>query len=100
MEKNNQEDFNNIKREITTNIVLSSPYFQRYFIIYSFSTKTIVSSVLTQKNTKGVEIPINFMRKSLHDYELRYSELEKQPLALVKVMEHFQMYIFNSHVIS
>jgi hypothetical protein len=30
-----QEDFNNIKREITTNLVLISPYFQMDFIIYS-----------------------------------------------------------------
>jgi len=39
------------------------------------------------------------MSKTLHDYELRYSKLEKQALALVKVVAHFQMYILNSHVI-
>jgi hypothetical protein len=40
------------------------------------------------------------MRKTLHDYELRYSELEKQALALVKEVAHFQTYILNSHVIA
>jgi hypothetical protein len=40
------------------------------------------------------------MRKTLHDYELRYSELEKQALSLVKVVAHFQSYILNSHVIA
>jgi hypothetical protein len=40
------------------------------------------------------------MRKTLHDYELRYSELEKQALALVKFVAHFQTYILNSHVIA
>jgi hypothetical protein len=40
------------------------------------------------------------MRKTLHDYELRYSELEKKYLALVKEVAHFQTYILNSHVIS
>jgi hypothetical protein len=97
---NTQEAFNNIKREITTTPVLISPEFQRDFIIYSFATETIVASVLTQKNTKGEELPINFMRKTLHDYELRYSELEKQALSLVKAVAHFQTYILNSHVIS
>jgi ribonuclease HI len=95
-----QEAFNNIKGEITTAPVLISPDFQRDFIIYSFSTETVVASVLTQKNTKGEELPISFMRKTLHDYELRYSELEKKALALVKVVAHFQTYILNSHVIS
>jgi hypothetical protein len=40
------------------------------------------------------------MRKTLHDYELRYLELEKQALTLVKVVVHFQTYILNSHVIA
>jgi hypothetical protein len=68
-----QEDFNNIKKEITTAPVLISPDFQRDFIIYSFTTKMVVASVLTQRNAKGEEFPISFMRKTLHDYELRYS---------------------------
>ena len=97
---NTQEALNNIKGEITTTIVIISPYFQRDFIIYSFSTETIVASVLTQKNTEGEEVPIRFMRKTLHDYELRYSELEKQALALVKEVAHFRTYILNSYVIA
>jgi hypothetical protein len=95
-----QEAFNNIKGAITTTPILISPYFQRDFIIYSFSTEAVVASVLTQKNSNGEELPISFMRKTLHDYELRYSELEKQDLALVKVVAHFQTYILNSHVIA
>jgi hypothetical protein len=48
-----QNAFNNIKREITIALVMIISYFQRYFIIYSFATEMIVSSVLTQRNTKG-----------------------------------------------
>jgi hypothetical protein len=40
------------------------------------------------------------MSKTLHDYELRYSKLEKQALSLVKYLAHFRIYILNSHVIS
>jgi hypothetical protein len=39
------------------------------------------------------------MRKTLLDYELRYSELEKKSLALVNAVVHFQTYILNSLVI-
>jgi hypothetical protein len=95
-----QEYFNNIKKEITTTPVLISPYFQRDFIIYSFSTEIVVASILTQRNTKGDELSISFMRKTLHDYELRYSKLEKQALSLVKAVAHFQTYILNSHAIA
>jgi hypothetical protein len=95
-----QEAFNNIKRSIITTPILISLDFQRYFIIYSFAIETVVASIL-QKNVKGEELPISFMRKNLHEYELRYSKvLEKQALSLVKVVAHFHMYILNSHVIS
>jgi hypothetical protein len=95
-----KEAFNSMKEEITTTPVLISSYFQRDFIIYSFATETVVASILTQKNIKGEELPIIFMRKTLHDYELRYSKLEKQALALVREVTHFWTYILNSHVIS
>ena len=87
--KDTHEYFRNIKKEITTPPVLISPYFQRDFIIYSFATEIAMASVLTQRNTKGDEFPISFMRKNLHDYELRYSELGKQSLSLVKEVAHF-----------
>jgi hypothetical protein len=91
--------FKNIKGAITIALFLISPNFQRDFIIYSFATDTVVVSVLTHKNIKGEELPISFMGKTLHDYELRYPKLEKKALDLVKAVAHFQMYILNSHVI-
>jgi hypothetical protein len=94
-----QGAFNNIKREITIALVLISPNFQRDFIIYSFAIEIVVASILTERNTKGEELSISFMRKTLHDYELRYLELEKQSLSLVKAVAHFHNnYILNSHV--
>jgi hypothetical protein len=95
-----QEDFNNIKNAITTTLVLINTNFQRDFIIYSFATETVVAFVLTQKNAKGEELPISFMRNILHDYELRYSKLDNQALSLVKAVAHLQTYILNSHVIA
>jgi len=95
-----QEDFNNIKKEITTAPFLFSLDFQRDFFVYSFAIEMVVASILTQRNTKGEELPISFMRKTLHDYELRYSKLDKQFLSLVKAVVHFQTYILNSHVMA
>ena len=38
------------------------------------------------------------MSKELHDYELKYSYLEKQAYALVKEVGNFWTYILNSPV--
>jgi len=75
------------------------PYFNKYFIIHYFSSKEIVASILTQRNLRGEELPISFVRKNLHDYELRYSEIQKQDLSLVKAVAHFIKNILTSHVI-
>jgi hypothetical protein len=40
------------------------------------------------------------MRKTLHDYELKYLEIEKQDLSLVKEVAHFRTYIMSSHIIA
>jgi hypothetical protein len=95
-----QRAFTKIKHAITSAPVLVSPNFDQDFIIYSFASEETIASILTQRNLKGEELPISFMSKTLHDYELRYSEIEKQALSLVKVVAHFRTYILSSHVIA
>jgi hypothetical protein len=60
----------------------------------------MVASILTKRNTKGDKLPISFMSKTIHDYELRYSKIEKQSLYILKEVVHFQTYILNCHVIA
>jgi hypothetical protein len=69
-------------------------------MIYYFASDETIASILTQINLKGKELPISFMSKNLHDYELKYLEIEKQALSLFKSMAHFRTYILSSHVIS
>jgi hypothetical protein len=40
------------------------------------------------------------MNKTMHDYELKYSDIENQELSLVKEVAHFRTYILSSHVIA
>ena len=75
--------------------MLVSHDFSKHFIIYSFASEDTIASVLIQKNQDGNELPISFISKELHDYELKYSSLEKKVYALVKEVGHFQTYILN-----
>ena len=54
--------------------------------------------MLTQNNFKGEELPISFMSKKLHDYELWYSSLEKKALSLVKDISYFRPYILSNPI--
>lgn len=40
------------------------------------------------------------MSKELHDYELKYSSLDKKAYALVKEVGHFWTYILNSPIVA
>lgn len=93
-----QRAFTNIKATIISSLVLVSPNFDNIFIMYSFSSKDTITVMLTEKNSKGEEFPISFMRKELHDYELRCSHLGKQYFALIRVVSHFIHYILNNLV--
>ena len=47
-----------------------------------------------------MEQPIAFFSKSLRDFELKYSILEKHAYALVKDLKFFRIYVLHSKVIS
>jgi hypothetical protein len=79
---------------------LISPDFNKDFIIYSFALDETIASILMQRNNKGEELLIRFMRKTLHDYELKYSDIKNSVLSLVKEVAHFKNYILSSHVIA
>jgi hypothetical protein len=57
--------YRDIKEEITTTPVLSSPDYSHEFIIFSFTYQDTMSRVLLNKNKDYYDHPISFMRKTL-----------------------------------
>jgi hypothetical protein len=89
-----------IKRALTKTPVLTSPKFDRDFIIFSFASEHTIAVVLLQKDDQGCEKPIAFFSKALRDAPLKYQIMEKQAYALVKAIKDFRVYILYSHVIA
>lgn len=92
--------FKGIKLALTQTPVLTSPQFDREFIIFSFASQHIIVAVLLQKDDQGNEKPISFFSRALRDAPLKYQIMEKQAYALVKAIKDFRIYILYSHVIS
>jgi len=63
-------------KQISAPILVSLEY-TKYFTIYLFASKDIISLVLMQKDDGGNEKPITFIIKSLCDVEVRYTLTEK-----------------------
>eukprot|EP00253_Pinus_taeda_P019583 PITA_19583 len=95
-----KQAFEEIKIALTRTPILTSPKFDRDFIIFSFASEHTIATVLLQKDDLGCEQPIAFFKKALRDAPLKYQIMEKQAYALVKAIKDFKVYILYSHVIA
>lgn len=85
---------------LTNTPILTSPKFDRDFMIFSFASEHTIATILLQKYDQGCEKPIAFFSKSLRDAPLKYPIMEKQAYALMKAIKDFRVYILYSHVIA
>lgn len=87
---NREKDvFSHINQAIAKAIVLYSPDFNKYFLLYTFSSDASPAIVLTQKDELNNEQPISFMITSLQGPKLNYPGVDKQAYAVYKVVKHF-----------
>jgi hypothetical protein len=95
-----RKSFEDIKVALTKAPVLSSPYFTKDFILFSFASEHTIVGVLLQKHDQNFENPIAYFRRMLMDSPLRYEIMEKQAYTLIKSLKELRTYIFHFHVIS
>src|ERR1700733_4974472 len=95
-----KQAFESIKTALTQTPVLTSPQFDRDFIIFSFASEHTIAAVFLQNDDQGNEKPIAFFSRALRDAPLKYQIMEKQAYALVKAIKDFRIYILYSHIIS
>ena len=72
-----KKSFEEIKMALTRTPVLTSPQFDRDFIIFSFASEHTIDVVLLQKDDQGCEKPIAFFIRGGRDAPLKYNIMEK-----------------------
>ncbi len=76
--------------------VLSAPRFDRAFKLEVDASGTGAGAVLIQMDDAGIEHPISFFSKKFLKHQLNYSTIEKEALALLLAIQHFEVYIGSS----
>ena len=66
--------FSKIKTSIAHAPSLKSPNFEKYFILYTFTSDDSLVAMLTQKEDGGDEYPISFMSTGLQGVMLYYGQ--------------------------
>ena len=87
--------FNALENMLTSTPVLSSPDFEKTFILQTDASNYGVGAVLSQTDADGLEHPIAYFSRKLLDREQKYSTIEKEYLAIKLSIKAFQMYLLG-----
>ncbi len=87
--------FRQLKAVLSKQPVLTNPDYDRPFILQTDASERGIGAVLSQKMEEGVEHPIAYFSKKLLPRETRYSSVEKECLAIIASLQHFQPYLLG-----
>jgi hypothetical protein len=91
-----QSAFEQIKAMLTSNPVLKAPEFGKPFKLAVDASEVGVGAVLLQEDTNGMDHPIAYFSQKLNAGQSNYSTIEKEALALVLALQHFEIYVTSS----
>ena len=92
-----QQSFDDIKASLSRNPVLAFYNPRADTIISCDASGSGLGSVLLQKQSDGQFKPVSYASRSLTDVEVRYSQIEKETLAIVFGCTRFDQYIAAKH---
>ncbi len=88
-----QQAFSQLKDLLSSAPVLAAPRLDRPFNLQVDASDAGAGAVLLQVDEKGVERPVSYFSKKFKGYQRNYSVIEKEALALVMALKHFDVYI-------
>ena len=93
---NCQYAFDNIKSLLCSVPVLVAPDFCKPYILNVNASDTGVGAILLQADDEGIEHPVCYFSKKFNKHQRNYSTIEKETLALVLALQHFEVYVSSS----
>ncbi|XP_041947558.1 uncharacterized protein LOC121708759 isoform X4 [Alosa sapidissima] len=88
-----QAAFQNAKTLLCSSPVLAAPQFELPFKLEVDASGTGAGAVLLQEGSDGLDHPICYFSKKFLKHQLNYSTIEKEALALLLALQHFEVYI-------
>lgn len=94
-----QKAFERVKGLITNSPVLAAPQWDREFQLEVDASLVGAGAVLLQADRLGVNRPVCFFSRKFNRHQLNYSVIEKETLALIWALQHFQVYVGSGPVV-
>lgn len=90
------EAFHVIRKSLCSHVILTVPTVSDQFQLHTDASGVGVGAVLYVIR-HGVCCPVAFFSRQLRGAETRYSSTEKEALAVVTAVDHFQQYLYGTH---
>lgn len=87
-----QSAFKNVKALLCATPVLAAPKMDQAFKIHVDASHVGAGAVLLQEEN-GIDKPVCYFSKKFNAYQLNYSTIEKETLALILALQHFEVYV-------
>lgn len=88
-----QKAFESAKSLLSHSPVLAAPDLSRPFKLEIDASAVGAGAVLLQENAKGVDHPVSYFSRKFNKYQVRYSTIEQETLALLWALQHFEVYL-------
>ena len=88
-----QKSFDKLKAILKNSPVLLAPNFEKEFKVAVDASDIGAGAVLLQEDIDGVDHPVCYFSKKFDSHQKNYSTIEKECLALVLALQHFEVYI-------
>lgn len=92
--------FLKLKTMMCNKPVLITPDFNKPFKLFTDASDFSVAAVLCQDDSQGIEHPVSYFSRKLDCHQRNYSTVEKEMLAIVLALKHFDVYVDNGKPIT
>jgi hypothetical protein len=90
---NCQRAFDGLKAVLSTSPVLAAPNQDKDFVLTTDASDVGAGAVLQQEGEDGILYPVCYYSHKFNVHQKRYSTVEKEALALVLAITHFEVYL-------
>ena len=90
------ESFEKIKSILCCSPVLQAPVFTQPFHLAVDASDHGIGAVLLQVGEDNIEHPVSYFSRKFNPHQKNYSTVEKETLALVMSLQHFDVYVSAS----
>lgn len=91
-----QYAFESVKALLCNSPVLQAPNYERSFQLEVDASNVGAGAVLLQEDEQGITHPVSYFSRKFNKNQLNYSTVEKETLALILALQHFEVYLGSS----